>query len=77
MSRRPSRGIRVLPHPLTVFCVLALASGEIFPLRTRAKQASLATAFNWLGNCEYSMERRKKQPASANTELYDMLLGQS
>jgi len=24
--------------------------GEIFPLRTRAKQASLATAFNWLGN---------------------------
>jgi SP family sugar:H+ symporter-like MFS transporter len=24
--------------------------GEMFPLRTRAKQASLATAFNWLGN---------------------------
>lgn len=24
--------------------------GETFPLRTRAKQASLATAFNWLGN---------------------------
>ncbi|QRC93758.1 hypothetical protein JI435_039430 [Parastagonospora nodorum SN15] len=24
--------------------------GEIFPLRVRAKQASLATAFNWLGN---------------------------
>jgi SP family sugar:H+ symporter-like MFS transporter len=23
--------------------------GETFPLRTRAKQASLATAFNWLG----------------------------
>lgn len=26
--------------------------GETFPLRTRAKQASLATASNWLGNCE-------------------------
>ena len=25
--------------------------GETFPLRTRAKQASLATAGNWLGNC--------------------------
>lgn len=25
--------------------------GESFPLRTRAKQASLATAANWLGNC--------------------------
>ncbi|CAI4210786.1 unnamed protein product [Parascedosporium putredinis] len=24
--------------------------GETFPLRTRSKQASLATAFNWLGN---------------------------
>lgn len=24
--------------------------GETFPLRTRAKQASLATSFNWLGN---------------------------
>ena len=24
--------------------------GESFPLRTRAKQASLATAGNWLGN---------------------------
>lgn len=28
--------------------------GETFPLRTRAKQASLATAANWLGNCESS-----------------------
>lgn len=27
--------------------------GELFPLRTRAKQASLATASNWLGNCEF------------------------
>jgi MFS transporter, SP family, sugar:H+ symporter len=27
--------------------------GETFPLRTRAKQASLATAGNWLGNCEF------------------------
>jgi SP family sugar:H+ symporter-like MFS transporter len=26
--------------------------GETFPLRTRAKQASLATAANWLGNCK-------------------------
>lgn len=26
--------------------------GETFPLRTRAKQASLATAGNWLGNCK-------------------------
>lgn len=26
--------------------------GETFPLRTRSKQASLATAGNWLGNCE-------------------------
>jgi len=26
--------------------------GESFPLRTRAKQASIATAGNWLGNCE-------------------------
>ena len=25
--------------------------GETFPLRTRAKQASLATAANWFGNC--------------------------
>lgn len=24
--------------------------GETFPVRTRAKQAALATAFNWLGN---------------------------
>lgn len=28
--------------------------GEIFPLRTRAKQAALATASNWLANCKYS-----------------------
>ncbi len=27
--------------------------GETFPLRTRAKQASLATAGNWFGNCMY------------------------
>ncbi|PNY26762.1 Hexose transporter 2 [Tolypocladium capitatum] len=27
--------------------------GETFPLRTRAKQASLATASNWLRNCEF------------------------
>lgn len=26
--------------------------GETFPLRTRAKQASVATATNWLGNCK-------------------------
>lgn len=26
--------------------------GETFPLRTRAKQASLATAGNWFGNCK-------------------------
>lgn len=26
--------------------------GETFPLRTRAKQASIATAGNWLGNCK-------------------------
>jgi SP family sugar:H+ symporter-like MFS transporter len=26
--------------------------GETFPQRTRAKQASLATAGNWLGNCK-------------------------
>lgn len=26
--------------------------GETFPLRTRAKQAALAIAGNWLGNCE-------------------------
>lgn len=26
--------------------------GETFPLRTRAKQASIATATNWLGNCK-------------------------
>lgn len=25
--------------------------GETFPLRTRAKQASVATASNWLGTC--------------------------
>ena len=29
--------------------------GETFPLRTRAKQASLATAGNWLGNCKSSL----------------------
>jgi SP family sugar:H+ symporter-like MFS transporter len=28
--------------------------GETFPLRTRAKQASIATAGNWLGNCKPS-----------------------
>jgi MFS transporter, SP family, sugar:H+ symporter len=33
--------------------------GEIFPLRTRAKQASLATAGNWLGNCELSDESQR------------------
>ena len=27
--------------------------GEMFPLRTRAKQASLATAFNWLGRFSF------------------------
>lgn len=27
--------------------------GETFPLRTRAKQASLATAGNWFGNCKF------------------------
>lgn len=27
--------------------------GESFPLRTRAKQASIATAGNWLGNCKF------------------------
>lgn len=27
--------------------------GEMFPLRTRAKQASLATAFNWLGRLPF------------------------
>lgn len=27
--------------------------GETFPLRTRAKQASIATAGNWLGNCKF------------------------
>lgn len=27
--------------------------GETFPLRTRDKQASLATAGNWLGNCKF------------------------
>ena len=27
--------------------------GELFPLRTRARQASLATAGNWLGNCAF------------------------
>lgn len=26
--------------------------GETFPLRTRAKQAAIATAGNWLGNCK-------------------------
>ncbi|KAF2786776.1 general substrate transporter [Melanomma pulvis-pyrius CBS 109.77] len=30
------------------FCWVVI--GETFPLRTRAKQASLATAFNWFGN---------------------------
>ncbi|KAH8726239.1 monosaccharide transporter-like protein [Phaeosphaeriaceae sp. PMI808] len=30
------------------FCWVVI--GETFPLRTRAKQASLSTAFNWLGN---------------------------
>ncbi|KAK3401743.1 general substrate transporter [Sordaria brevicollis] len=29
--------------------------GETFPLRTRAKQASLATAGNWLGNCNHDL----------------------
>jgi len=29
--------------------------GETFPLRTRAKQASIATATNWLGNCKLSL----------------------
>lgn len=31
--------------------------GEMFPLRTRGKQASLATAGNWLGNCECETRR--------------------
>lgn len=29
--------------------------GEVFPLRTRAKQASLATASNWLANFKCSL----------------------
>lgn len=33
--------------------------GELFPLRTRAKQASLATASNWLGNCKLQVRRYK------------------
>ncbi|MBE3048934.1 MFS transporter [Candidatus Bathyarchaeota archaeon] len=32
------------------FCWVVIA--ESFPLRTRAKQASLATAGNWIGNCK-------------------------
>lgn len=31
--------------------------GETFALRTRAKQASLATASNWLGNCKIEYTR--------------------
>lgn len=31
--------------------------GETFPLRMRAKQASLATAANWLGNCKLNWNR--------------------
>lgn len=33
--------------------------GETFPLRTRAKQASLATASNWLGNCKSPFSAHK------------------
>ena len=32
--------------------IIWVVTGETFPLRTRAKQASLATAANWLGNCK-------------------------
>jgi MFS transporter, SP family, sugar:H+ symporter len=34
----------------TLTTALGVVIGETFPLRTRAKQASLATASNWLGN---------------------------
>lgn len=34
--------------------------GESFALRTRAKQASLATAANWLGNCESPSRRPQR-----------------
>lgn len=34
--------------------------GETFPLRTRAKQASIATASNWFGNCKFEYLRVPK-----------------
>lgn len=45
--------------------------GETFPLRTRSKQASLATAANWLGNC------KPQSPLDVNADRtlsYDLLL---
>lgn len=39
--------------------------GETFPLRTRAKQASVATAGNWLGNCTFP----SPLPSPLNTML--------
>lgn len=36
--------------------------GETFPLRTRAKQASLATAGNWFGNCKTPTILSHKRP---------------
>lgn len=35
----------------------SLTTDDSFPLRTRARQASLATAANWLGNCEFALRR--------------------
>lgn len=48
------------------FCWVVIA--ESFPLRTRAKQASLATAGNWLGNCKLALCRTLPCPKH-ETEL--------
>jgi SP family sugar:H+ symporter-like MFS transporter len=57
-TRNPTSGVVVIVCACVFIASFAstwgpfiwVVIGETFPLRTRAKQASLATAFNWLGN---------------------------
>jgi len=48
--------------------------GETFPLRTRAKQASLATAGNWLGNCKNATPPFQSLSVRLSTDLASIVM---
>ena len=49
--------------------------GETYPLRTRAKQASVATASNWLGTYHIHLQERCVSRKLANSKLGNFLIG--